>query len=487
MDLQPTLNPNRHSHHNHQSSKIPTTKKAGPTVVKEKVIKSEAPNLKTIDTVNRKKYGQQLLDDCQIEPITACCWNLFYGFVVLVLSVLFSTTVIFIPLHNAIEYPEYWWEILLPAAILNPLYLVLGTVLECQLIFRYDFFKSFRFFVWLYLSTCVSGLVLVCTTYLIWTNLLGYNSPMPFLGLLNYPLNVMHYITFWRLFPYELRNKKEVRKRIWTYMLYRLWFLFYSLEKFGLNVLFNNLPLQIQWIMAIIFPLVRELNLWVLSKLLEKSTDLTTTLILVPKLAATLAVNIVHSFFVAMIISTSSTPITSYCLLAADFFLNLYSSYEIVQRHRKIDPTISMEYEKSITKKKQQAQILFAIESVEFIVPIVYCITFVLAYYGPNATIIGNVRNNEWQYTAVEDLRFFVTELILMFFIEFASCIVSWIILWKFTSISFLQEGYKVLKVYWPYISICVAGRIFSVSLIIKYYKSNQIYPSIIFTVMKKA
>jgi len=361
------------------------------------------------------------------------------------------------------EYPAYWWDLIIPASLGYSLYIALNSQLECKLIFRFDFLDNFRLFVRLYVVTVLAGIISFCTSHLIWTVWLGNHHPVPFTGLIGWFMNLVHFVHLWFEFPSEARKEPSVRRRIRYYFLYRLWFLFYGLQKLTLKIMFDKIPIVIQWIMAIIFPLVRELNLWILSKLLEKSANYNSTIGLVPKLTATVAVNIVHAFFVAMMLANSSTEITSYAILAVEFILNLYASYQIIKLHRKTVSKDCLETEAILIEKKEETVQLCAIETVEFLVPLVYTITFLIAYYGPNATIIGNIRNSYWQYSEVEDVGHFVAELIKMFFVDLASLVISGIIFWKVASLNFLQEGYKMMDLYWPLISVKVGGKIFQV------------------------
>jgi hypothetical protein len=220
----------------------------------------------------------------------------------------------------------------------------------------------------------------------------------------------------------------------------------------------DKIPLMMQWVMAIIFPLQRELNLWVLSKLLEKSINFRNTTPLIPTLTATISVNVVHAFFIAIVISSQATEMTSYCILAVEFLLNLYSSYKILRLHRKTSPI--NDTEKRILEKKEETVLLFAIEIMEFLVPLIYIVTFAMAYYGPNADIIGNIKNSDWTYKAVEDVSDFVGDLFMIFFIDFASCIISGLVLWKFADLNFFEECYKMMKVFWPMMSVKMGGKI---------------------------
>ena len=121
------------------------------------------------------------------------------------------------------------------------------------------------------------------------------------------------------------------------------------------------------------------------------------------------------------------------------------------------------EHEKRFMEMKEDTLCLFAIETVEFVVPLVYFITFLMAFYGPNGDIIGNIRNSDWQYKEVEDVLSFIENLIMMFLVDFTSFIISGLVLWKFSATNLLEEGYKMLKMYWLIMSIKVGGKLLQV------------------------
>ena len=408
----------------------------------------------------RKKHGQGMLESTFIKSCEVWFWISFYLSIIIFLSMLLSMPTSLIPLHNAIKFPAYWWEVIIHAALGYTLYEVLNTIVECRMVFNFDFLTSIGFFLRFYTLNLLSLLVSSCTCYLVWTLWLGFNHPIPFLGIIGYIFsNLTHFVSLWFQFPYHLRNKEVARRMFVAYILYRLWSLFYSNQLLGIKMIMDKLPLEIQWIMSVILPINRELNLLVFIKLLKKCIDPKTTVFLVPKLAATIVVNNSHAFSIAMIFS-STTKTTCYCILAVDFVLNLIMSYKIIRLYRNISPIDRSENEGSILEKTEETLQLFAIEAIEFLVPIVYSITFVIAYYGPNAELIGNIRNNDWNFQSVDDIASFLGDMFLMFFIDFTSCIISGFALWKFSSTSFFREGYKMLKNFWPFVSIKMGGMI---------------------------
>jgi hypothetical protein len=229
----------------------------------------------------------------------------------------------------------------------------------------------------------------------------------------------------------------------------------------------NHLPLETQWIMAIIFPLQREFGSWVYVKFLTKSIDMKTTIPLIPKLVGSMSVNIGHAFFIATVLSSGIPPITCYFILSMDVVFNLYNSYKIIKIQTKVAPE-----NLKIFQKTEETILLFLSETIEFLAPIAYIITFAMAYYGPNGELIGGVKNDDWGFKEVEDLHSFVMDLFLMVFVDFTCCIISALLLWKFSSTNFLREGYKMLKFCWPLASVKMAG----ILVMVRYLNYNFVY-----------
>ena len=51
-------------------------------------------------------------------------------------------------------------------------------------------------------------------------------------------------------------------------------------------------------------------------------------------------------------------------------------------------------------------------ERIETVIPLLFISTFLMAFYGPNAELIGNVKLTLWQYEAVTDINVFLENII---------------------------------------------------------------------------
>ena len=90
--------------------------------------------------------------------------------------------------------------------------------------------------------------------------------------------------------------------------------------------------------------------------------------------------------------------------------------------------------------------LLVLIETMETLAPLVYALTFVLSYYGPNGKLLGGV-SEFWSHKLVVDpaedetIFTFLQNFSKMFIIDLTSAILGGIILWKYSKINILQEA----------------------------------------------
>ena len=222
------------------------------------------------------------------------------------------------------------------------------------------------------------------------------------------------------------------------------------------EILFTKIPSDFQWIMAIILPLVRELNSKILNNLLDRSRYCDA---IITKLVVTIVINCVHAFFNTMAISFFANQLTTWCILGADFIVNIIHVVNIIRLYRKIVPD-DLQYENKFSVVKDEVKKWFVIEMIEVLVPIAFMLTFLIAYYGPNATLIGNVRSNYFQYKEIKDVPNFLEEPIIMLVLDLGNAITGGILLWMFCSIDFMIEGYYFLKIFFPFLAASVAGKV---------------------------
>ena len=98
-----------------------------------------------------------------------------------------------------------------------------------------------------------------------------------------------------------------------------------------------------------------------------------------------------HMIFVSVCVGGIATDATLYTLIGTDFIINAY--FVVISWRAKRNFT-----KKSLHKLMKSVQILVLAESLEIVIPLAYLLCFVIAYHGPNADILGNIKNGYWQY-----------------------------------------------------------------------------------------
>ena len=100
----------------------------------------------------------------------------------------------------------------------------------------------------------------------------------------------------------------------------------------------------------------------------------------------------------------------------------------------------------------------------EAIIPVTFVLIFIMAYYGPNAEIIGNVKFNQWHFKAITDLEQYVSNLALLFIVDLSSAMICGVILWTTCKINMFKTLQKIQKDLWYFIAIYDTYKFFAVS-----------------------
>ena len=216
---------------------------------------------------------------------------------------------------------------------------------------------------------------------------------------------------------------------------------------------------EYQWILALVIPFLRELNFRIIYTVLIKAPKVKDG-----KMAVIIGINAYSALYVAIKLGHTATQTTSVLILSIDFILNIYSSLMIINKHRSTAVDIS-----SITRHLKEMDYLVSklilIELLEVLVPVSYVITVLIAYYGPNAEILGNIRNDYWQYESIEDIWETVKVVLVMFIFDGCSAIIAGCMLWKVCSIDVLRKTSKLICDLWPIIAVNIANYLNLVSI----------------------
>ena len=103
---------------------------------------------------------------------------------------------------------------------------------------------------------------------------------------------------------------------------------------------------------------------------------------------------------------------------------------------------------------------LVLVERVETLVPLTYMACFLMAYYGPNAEILGSIKLTIWNYEAISDIEKFLQNLSLLVGIDFMSGVVTGILLYVTCKINVFRTLKMIQKKMWLMMAV-LEGHLF--------------------------
>ena len=122
-----------------------------------------------------------------------------------------------------------------------------------------------------YLAGSVGMISFWCLLYVLWVPLLDLPYPIPLVGALNACAGVTAVIVaIWFKFPWSWRKNSTFRHRAKFLLLAQLFILVMSLEYWFFSWVFFALPLDFQWVLAIILPFTREIGIEILARISAK-------------------------------------------------------------------------------------------------------------------------------------------------------------------------------------------------------------------------
>ena len=337
-----------------------------------------------------------------------------------------------IPLHDLIQYPEYWYEQILTSIGLVPLFSVYA-IINCSAWMNISRIRSLKNIVFTAFAGLSSVVVTWTTGTLWWTNM-GYYSPVPFSGLIaGYAIAAGEYFAVWFSFPRGWRKNGEFRKRLQYFLvslaLSQILTIQYNVIAKFLLVFKENY----QWIIALSLPVFIEFNTWVVTLIATKASrgDIRSVEVVCSHVMGTR-----HALFLSYTLGSIATNTSSNIILATDHLIKLFMVMQLI-RLKKKDPL-------NVEKQIDLVQNLIITQMLECVVPLVYCLCFCSAYLGPNSTLIGNVGNSYFQYDKVDDFEGTIKNIATFFLVEVCSLLSNSSLLWIFARINL----YKALCLY---------------------------------------
>ena len=215
-----------------------------------------------------------------------------------------------------------------------------------------------------------------------------------------------------------------------------------------LSSLFINPPGGFQFLVPFMVVVCRELDKRVQSKLVKNMTGE-----LDEGARALLAISVGshYSFFIAIRLVGADFA-TVCCTVVIDFALHLRMTIRIIKECKRVNNE-----KLANTGNNTNIASLVIAELLEGFTPAIYAICIIMAYYGPNARLFSNIRNNYWS-TEIEDLGPLFVTMSTLFGVDILSVMINSFCIWKFVNVNMISEFFRVLKNYWYMMALSLSA-----------------------------
>ena len=364
--------------------------------------------------------------------------TLIHGLLFILASAGSTIVYTFIPVHNIILFPEYWFELPLQIMFtLLPLW-SMYIIFRCSYYMNIHFIKTYSRFLLMWFVVGLTTSMVFVMSYVVWVYILVYQYPVPLIGYLVFiDMIISALVVIWYLFPKGWRKNKIFRKRLKIFTIATIYEQFCTIEYGIVTTVLIEIPADYQWIPALFLPLIREINIWIIAKLLSSVPDGDISCV---RMTLGHSMFTGHSLFSACTVGSIATFHSTAIIIGSDFLINIGSCIKMAyfRKYKKDDP-------KGEEKVIEMLQELTISEMVEVMVPFCYLLCFISAYYGPNANLIGDVGNNYWQYSKVDDVQHTIQYICVFLAIDISSLVICGYILWVVCGIN-VFKAYGALQ-----------------------------------------
>ena len=223
----------------------------------------------------------------------------------------------------------------------------------------------------------------------------------------------INFTVLWRLYTAQNKPSDLNERFVWFFLGLNFGVIIGVLTTYQLlGVAFSIVPKKYQWILALTTPFVREFRVWMAPKVACKTSG---TKNASTKLICQHYMEIQHGVFLAVILGGLATTESTYCILALDFLINLYNTLRII-----MNDVLTKEKSKLCTfynvtngskywfhsciyVEQEKITELVMTERNETLVPLVYMIALLMAFYGPNAEILASIKLKIWHFQTTID------------------------------------------------------------------------------------
>ena len=413
------------------------------------LIKSDHKTNKSLQKKHSKTISIQEQENVTLSSSTG-----WVGILILFLSTALSLIVTLWPQNNSILDSRYWYEGLGVWTLGHSLMFSVSVAFERNRIVGVICMLSWKTIIQCFLSLGTGYVIIFVTIYWIWTPALGYCPPMPHIGVLSYVLHglLLWPISFWFLFPSDMRNMGSAsRTRILRFIILMMLRSLMAASYTQVTLLFLIKqeyigPRELLSVyLGIFLPLLKIFNTWWLKRLYMNVFGNESDFV---NYCSIIVVGYLHSFSLSLLLGSSEisgSTYTKYFLMFSDCILNTKTFLNVLKLHKR-NSFQEMEL------KDKTLKCLALKEFLKILVPVVYSLSFIIAYYGPNAHLIGNVKNEYWQFEKVTDLCKKFQCIFIAFVIDVCRGIVFGLILWHFCKLNMFSAYCYIVRYYGVFI-----------------------------------
>ena len=335
-------------------------------------------------------------------------------FMGIVLSIIGNAFNLCWPQHDPMKFSEYWFEAAIVScasfAILLPVHYVGNVHLWTGSFGRRSFVTLI-----IALVACFS---LVWTygfaSFYVWVNLLNLSYPIPYQIVIIMLLSTIPtFLVIWFHFPKSWRQDTVIKTRFKAAVWGSVTWVFVGTGYQAISLAFQYIPNHINWIMVFVPIPYREFNSWFYPLIIKKLTKHDDDLVI--DIIAGHYFGVWHVLFLSRTIGTLLGNL-GHLLLAVDFTVNVSFTLAALWYGRK---------EQNQLKKVDHLLSFIINEAVECIIPIAYLLCLLIAFYGPNAEHLGNIKFGGWNFSERTNLNNDIFWLLIITTVDFGSLIIG--------------------------------------------------------------
>ena len=408
---------------------------------------------------NRKDGEQDIIPNNEIDrriiQSSASYLNLFHILTILATSSVCLLPQLMIPRHNPIYYPEYRNETMIIIPMVCFAY-TLRRMIECYSFTKEQHLMTISVGMKIFLLQFVPCIGIWYSLHFTWTSILGYQSPVPLLGLFMFFGTMIIFeccLWFGMMFPLDLRMNEEFGGKIRKFIIYETWWIIINLQKDILSFAFKAVSGNFQFIFAFLIQAIKLLNKHVLLKLVTNMAGNHDERAFV---VFSVLLDIHYAFFIAIRMNGAEME-TVICMILVEFIVQLWWTRKVIRLRRKAVANIDLAGDLKRIIDKEIIN-LSLIELTEGLVPLAYAIGFAMAYWGPNGHLIGNVLCDAWAYEKENDIRRLFQILGLLFGVDLACVLFNGFLLSYYGAVSLINEFSKMMQRYWLIVAIGLAN-----------------------------